>query len=70
MEQHRAFIVVVAARRALDSRDEFGDVLDMRGGNGAARIVDQDVDAAVNGDDLCDECVDRVVIALVADQLR
>ena len=70
MEQRRAFIVVVAARRALDARDEFGDVLDVRSGNGAARIVDQDVEAAVDGDDLGDEGVDRVVIALVADQLR
>ena len=69
VEQHRALEVVVAARRALDLRDERGDVLDVRRGHRAAGVVDQDVDAAVGRGHLRHHCVDGAVIALVADHL-
>ncbi len=39
------------------------------GGHGATGIVDQDVDAPVIGHHRVDECVDRPVVALIADAL-
>jgi hypothetical protein len=70
VEQHGAFEVVVAARRALQSLHQDGDVFGVRRRHGAAGVVDQDVDPAIGVGDLGHEGVDGAVIALIAHHLR
>ena len=69
VKQHGALEVVVGARSALDAGHQRRNVLCVGGGNGAAGVVDQNVESTVAFDDLADHCVDRVVIALVTHQL-
>ena len=70
MEQRRAFELVGAARGALDLLHELGDVLDVRGRDGAAGVVHEDVDAAVGVDDPRRRSIDGAVVALVAHPSR
>ena len=69
VEQHRPLEVVVGARRALNPLDQCRNVLDVGRRHGAARVVDQDVDAPVAVDDVGDHRIDGAVIALVTRHL-
>src|SRR6201986_183453 len=69
VKQCRAFVVVLAARCALDTLHEFGNVLDVRCRYGPAGVVHQDVDPAVRAHDFADKGVDRLVVTLIADLL-